>query len=184
MFDSANAPALAREPARSHASRRTPWAVLAGLALLAALVLLRTVVAAPVRVASASMLPTFAAGDVVLVSQRPPDLSGIDRGDLVTFPSPDDGRLALKRVIGLPGDSLVILDSELYVNDHRVPEPYVNHRLIDAYYSRTYKVPAGTVFVLGDNRGNSVDSRDYGPLPADSLHGRVLFRLWPVIGSN
>ena len=184
MSDAANAPALAREPARSHVSRRTPWAVLAGLALLVALVLLRTVVAAPVRVASASMLPTFAAGDVVLVSQRPPDLSDIARGDLVTFRSPEDGRLALKRVIGLPGDSLVILDSELYVNDHRVPEPYVNHRLIDAYYSRTYEVPTGTVFVLGDNRGNSVDSRDYGPLPADSLHGRVLFRLWPVIGSN
>jgi signal peptidase I len=184
MSEPANAPALAREPARSAVSRRKVWAVLAGLALLVALVLMRSVVAAPVRVASASMLPTFAAGDVVLVSQRPPDLADIARGDLVTFRSPEDGRLALKRVIGLPGDSLVIRDSELYVNDHRVREPYVNHRLIDAYYSRTYTVPAGTVFVLGDNRGNSVDSRDYGPLAADSLHGRVLCRLWPVTRSS
>jgi signal peptidase I len=184
MADFAIAPANPREPARSHASRRRLLAVLVCLALLAAVLLLRTTVVAPVRVASASMLPTYAAGDVVLVSQRSPDLSDIDRGDVITFHSPEDGHSALKRVIGLPGDSLVILDSELYVNDRLIPEPYVNHRLIDGYYSRTYTVPAGTVFVLGDNRGNSVDSRDYGPIPADTLLGRAVFRLWPVIRSR
>jgi signal peptidase I len=130
------------------------------------------------------MLPTYAAGDVVLASQRPPNLADLHRGDLVTFRSPEDGHSALKRVIGLPGDTLVILDSELYVNHRHVAEPYVDHALIDAYYSRTYRVPAGTVFVLGDNRGNSVDSRDYGPVPADALLGRALFRVWPVIRSS
>jgi signal peptidase I len=181
MHDSTNAPVRPREPARSPVARRRLLAVLVGLALLAALVLVRATLIAPVRVASASMLPTYAAGDVVLVSRRSPDLSDIDRKDLVTFRSPDDGHSALKRVIGLPGDSLVILDSVLYVNGHVVAEPYVNHRLIDGYYSRTYTVPAGTVFVLGDNRGNSVDSRDYGPIPADALQGRAVFRLWPVV---
>jgi signal peptidase I len=184
MADFAIAPANPREPAHSHASRRRLLAVPVGLALLAALLLVRTTVVAPVRVASASMLPTYAAGDVVLVSQRSPDLSDIDRGDVITFRSPEDGHSALKRVIGLPGDSLVILDSQLYVNDRLIPEPYVNHRLSDGYYSRTYTVPAGSVFVLGDNRGNSVDSRDYGPIPADTLLGRAVFRLWPVIRSH
>lgn len=183
MNDFMNAPTRPREPARSLVSRRL-LAVLAGLVLLAALVLVRATLAAPVRVASASMLPTYAVGDVVLVSRRPPSLSDINRGDLVTFRSPENGRSALKRVIGLPGDSLVIKDAELYVNGHTVAEPYVDHELIDGYYSRTYRVPAGTVFVLGDNRGNSVDSRDYGPISADALLGRAVFRLWPVIRSS
>jgi len=183
MADFAVAPDRTQEPG-AHAARRRLLAFLVGLALLAALVLVRATVIAPVRVASASMLPTYAAGDAVLVSQRPPDLSDIDRGDLITFRSPEDGDTALKRVIGLPGDSLVILDSELYVNQRLVREPYVDHRLIDGYYSRTYTVPAGTVFVLGDNRGNSIDSRDYGPIPADTLLGRAVFRLWPLIRSN
>jgi signal peptidase I len=181
MIGLASAPARSLEPARSHALRRRATTVLVGLAVLASLALLRVTVAEPVRVASASMVPTYAAGDVVLVSRHPPDLSDIERGDLVTFRSPEDGHSALKRVIGLPGDSLVVLDSYLYVNGHRVAEPYVDHRLIDAYYSRTYKVSTGTVFVLGDNRGNSVDSRDYGPIPADALLGRAVFRLWPVV---
>lgn len=153
--------------------------MLVAVAVLAALLLVRTTLVAPVRVASASMLPTYAAGDVVLVSRRPPDLPDLDRGDLVTFRSPADGRSTLKRVVGLPGDRLVILDSRLFVNGRRVAEPQVDHRLIDGYYSRTYTVPTGTVFVLGDNRGNSVDSRDYGAVPADELLGRVLLAVRP-----
>ena len=121
------------------------------------------------RVSSASMVPTYSPGDVVLVTQRPPDLADLERGDLVTFRSPEDGRRALKRVIGLPGEAVVIKDSELYVDDRVVDEAYVDHALIDGYYSRTYTVPAGSVFLLGDNRGNSVDSRDYGPVPARDL---------------
>ena len=145
------------------------------------LLLVRATVATPVRVASASMEPTFGAGNVVLVSQQAPDLGDLDHGDLVTFVSPEDGRRTIKRVIGLPGDSVVIKDSVLYVNDGVVDEPYVDHALIDAYYSRTYRVPDGKVFLLGDNRGNSVDSRDYGAVPAGDLLGRVIVRMWPLV---
>jgi signal peptidase I len=151
------------------------------LLVLGVLLLLRATVATPVRVSSASMEPTFAAGDTVLVSQQRPELDDLDRGDLVTFVSPEDDRRAVKRVVGLPGDSLVIKDSVLYVNDRAVDEPYVDHALIDAYYSRTFTVPEGRVFLLGDNRGNSVDSRDYGAVPVDDLLGRVVVRLWPVV---
>ena len=88
MHDSTNAPVRPREPARSLVSRRRLLAVLVGLALLAALVLVRATLVAPVRVASASMLPTYAAGDVVLVSRRSPDLSDIDRGISSPFEAP------------------------------------------------------------------------------------------------
>lgn len=160
--------------------RRTRTAVLL-LVLVGLVVLLRATVAVPVRISSGSMDPTLRAGDVVSVSRNHPDLEGLHRGDLVTFRSPQDGARALKRVIGLPGDSLVIKDAVLYVDGRAVPEPYVDHEMIDGYYSRTYTVPDGRVFVLGDNRGNSVDSRDYGPIAVGELLGKVLFRVWPVI---
>ena len=152
--------------------------------VVAVLLALRATVATPVRVSSESMEPTLGVGNVVLVSQQPPELDALERGDLVTFTSPEDGRRTVKRVVGLPGDSVVIKDSVLFVNDRVVDEPYVDHALIDAYYSRTYTVPEETVFLLGDNRGNSIDSRDYGPVPVDDLLGRVLVRLWPVFRLN
>jgi signal peptidase I len=164
----------------ARARRRTTTLVLLLVVLVGLVVLLRATVAIPVRISSASMSPTLQAGDVVQVSRVRPDLSGLRHGDLVTFRNPQDGERAIKRVVGLPGDTLVIKDGVLYVDGKAVKEPYVDHELIDGYYSRTFSVPEGRVFLLGDNRGNSLDSRDYGPVPADDLLGTVLFRVWPI----
>ena len=142
--------------------RRSVVLAVLGVLVLVAVVLVRTTVAVPVRIDSASMVPTYAEGDVVLVSRSAPRLADLHRGDLVTFRMPPNGDRALKRIVGLPGDSVVILDGQLYVNDAVVEEPYVDHDLIDGYYSRTFHVPDETVLLFGDNRGNSVDSRDYG----------------------
>jgi len=152
------------------------------LLAVTAVVVLRATVVVPVRVASASMEPTYSAGDVVVVSRHAPEVSDLRFGDLVTFRDPSTGDRALKRVIGLPGQSLVVLDSVLHVDGNPVREPWVDHALIDGYYSRTFVVPPDTVFVMGDNRGNSVDSRDYGPVRGDDLLGRVLVRVWPLGG--
>ena len=149
--------------------------------LVALLVVLRSTVAGPVRISSNSMLPTLGPGDVVLVTPRQVGLEQLRHGDLITFRSPLDGERALKRVVGLPGDSVVIKDAVLHVNDRPVAEPYVDHELIDAYYSRTYVVPDHAVFVLGDHRSNSTDSRDYGAIDVDDVSGRVLLRLWPLL---
>jgi signal peptidase I len=149
--------------------------------LLVALVVVRATLVTPMRIASASMVPTFQAGDVVLVTRGQPELSELSRGDLVVFGGPEAGRHMIKRVLGLPGDVLVIRDSRLFVNERRVREPYVDHELIDGYYSPTYELMEGEVFVLGDNRGNSIDSRDYGAVPVDELEGRVLLRVWPPV---
>jgi signal peptidase I len=165
-------------------ARRRVVAVAAAALAVVGLLVFRLTVAAPVRVSSASMLPTLRAGDVVLVSRTAPDIEELHRGDLVTFLSPQNGRRALKRVLGLPGDELVILDSVLHVNKRAVREPYVDHAAIDGYYSRTYTVPDGMVFLLGDNRGNSVDSRDYGPIGQERLLGKVVVRMWPPRGDG
>ena len=159
-------------------SRRTTTVVLLALTV-GAVVLGRMLVAVPVQVESASMQPTFQPGDVVLVSRQAPRLADLHRGDLVTFRDPVHRQRTLKRVAGLAGDELVVLDGRLHVNGVTVREPYVDHDLVDGYYSQTFRVPDGTVFLLGDNRGNSVDSRDYGPVPAQELLGRVVTRVWP-----
>ena len=166
------------------AARAWPYGARAGAALALAVVLVggvRSGTATPVRISSSSMLPTLAPGDVVLVSQSGASLPDLERGDLVTFASPADGDRALKRVVGLPGDRVVVKDAVLYVDDRPVAEPYVDHERIDGYYSRTYSVPPGSFFVMGDNRGNSTDSRDYGPVPEASLQARVLLRVWPPV---
>jgi len=156
------------------------WPVLVVLLVTAGVPTLRDQVAVPVRVGSSSMLPTLAAGDVVLL-RHGLAAGEIERGDIVRFSSPTGSGPALKRVLGLPGDSLVVLDSVLHRDGIPVPEPYVDHAAVDGDYSRTFEVPPGTVFVLGDNRGNSEDSRDYGPIPLDEVDGEVILRLWPAV---
>ncbi len=178
-------------PQPSQAEKRLPPALLTprrvrgwlALALLVGgLALLRATLVVPVRVDSASMMPTLAPGDIVLVSRTPPAVADLDHGDLVVFRGPGVGGRTLKRVVGLPGDTLVVLDGRLFVDEEPVTEPYVDHALVDGDYSRTFTVPDGSVFVLGDNRGNSIDSRDYGPVSGDELVGRALWRIWPLGG--
>jgi signal peptidase I len=157
--------------------QRVRWG-LGALALVAVVVGLRMFVVAPVRVTGDSMEPTLRGGQVVLVDKL--DTDGLSRGDLVVFHSPGDGTSAVKRVIGIPGDRVVIRDAVLSVNDREVQEPYVDPASIDGLYTPTTTVPEGRIFVLGDNRGHSIDSRNHGPVELDEVQGRVVVRLWPL----
>lgn len=168
-------------PAR-RPDRRSPvpghrHAIAAGLVLLLVLLVVRATLVVPVRVSSASMLPTFEAGDVILVSRLAPDVEELARGDLVVFRDPAGGR-TLKRVVGLPGERVAILDGVLHVDGEPQEEAWVTDPL-DGYFTRALTAGEGEVVVLGDNRGNSIDSRDYGPVTEEDLLGRVLVRLWP-----
>jgi len=145
---------------------------------LTALVLLglRAEVVEPVRVAGGSMEPTLHKGQVVVVNKRDRTPA---RGDLITFRSPQDGELMLKRVVGLGGDVVDIRDAILFVNDVQVSEPYVDHESIDALYYGPVTVAAGSVLVMGDARANSIDSRTYGDVPLQDVTGTAVVRLWP-----
>ncbi len=157
---------------------RTRWRLGLGVLLgfLVATAACRAVVAEPLRVSSLSMEPTLHQGDEVLV--RKFGLGGLRRGDLVTFVSPQDGELALKRVIGLPGDEVAIRDGVLSVGERVVTEPFVDPEAMDAVYYGPIRVPAGSVLLFGDNRENSIDSRTYGPVPRSRLRARVVAKLW------
>jgi signal peptidase I len=150
------------------------------LVVVLALVLARGLLAEPFRIDSGSMLPTLQAGDQVLVDKRAYRGGTLPRrGDLVVFHAPRTGDVTLKRAVGLPGDTVAIEDGVLVVNGRRQTEPYADPDAIDSVYFGPARVRAGTVFVMGDNRADSIDSRDYGAVPRGDLMGRVRVRLWP-----
>ena len=98
---------------------------------------------------------------------------------LRAFRGVGDG-VMIKRAVGLPGDTVAVRDGVLHVNGGRVAEPYVNYELNDSNYFGPERVPEGSVFVMGDHRENSRDSREFGPVRREDLIGRVLLRVWPV----
>jgi signal peptidase I len=91
--------------------------------------------------------------------------------------------LLVKRVVGVGGDRVGLEDGELVVNGATVAEPYVNHRLLDGVYFGPVTVPAGRLFVMGDNRTDSTDSRSFGPVGGDAVVGRVVGRIFPDPGA-
>ncbi len=105
-------------------------------------------------------------------------VNSVQDNDIVTFTSPEDGAPTIKRVVGTAGQTVVIKDAELYVDGQKVDEPYVDHASIDGVYTPTVTVPDGMVFVMGDHREMSIDSRVYGPIPTSSIDGRLLWKLW------
>jgi len=133
----------------------------------------RTFVLTPVGVEGSSMVPTVQDGDVVLVARTATRTEALRRGDLVVFHDPDGG-LSVKRVLGLPGERVAMLDARLTIDEQPLDEPYVDLSRIDGTYLGQVVVPDDSVFVLGDNRSRSTDSREYGPVRESALLGRVL----------
>jgi signal peptidase I len=150
------------------------------LLLVAVLAVLRLAVAEPFRIRSESMLPTLHSGDQVLVDKRAYGHVGSERrGDLAVLRAPRSGQILLKRIVAVAGDTVAIEDGLLYVDGRRRIEPYVDQRAIDGLYFGPVRVPQGAVFVLGDNRANSEDSRAFGAVATGRLIGRVSARVWP-----
>ena len=174
----ADAPASASTAGQAEATRRRrPSGVAVGFALIAALVLVRIFVAEPFRIPSQSMEPTLRPGDQTLVNKLSGDAP--DRGDLVAFHAPRTGEILLKRVVAVGGDTVGLEDGVLVVDGRQVREPYADPKAIDSVYFGPVKVRPGTIFVMGDNRANSDDSRDFGAVPTDRIIGRAVARVWP-----
>jgi signal peptidase I len=172
-----------REHGRRSATRRTllelPIILLISFALVFGFV--RPVIAAPFYVGSGSMVPTLMVWDRILINKLAYDFAEPQRGDIVLFESPEGEKDPLiKRVVGVPGDTIEIRAGALYVNGRLQKEPYVNNDLrnLQSPYGPT-EVPERHYFMMGDNRGNSADSRFFGPVPQRNLIGEALFRFWP-----
>lgn len=132
-------------------------------------------------VQGSSMEPSLYDGERLLVDKVTYRFREPRRGEVVVFGYPKDPRRKfIKRVIGLPGDVIEIRDRTLHVNGVPVVEDYIRGPMYQPF--GPYTVPEGTVWVLGDNRNNSEDSRfaDVGPVPFERLVGRALFVYWPL----
>jgi signal peptidase I len=128
-------------------------------------------------VASNSMSPSLNPGERVLVNKLAFKYSEPDRGEIVFYKSPDADTDQLQRVIGLPGDIIEVKDGVVYANKVPLREPYVKNP--PRYTILPYQVPAGTYFILGDNRSNRDDSSIGWTVPREKILGRVWIYTWP-----
>jgi signal peptidase I len=148
-----------------------------GLALI--LFLAINFVSARIRVDGQSMEPSFHDGDYVIVNRLAYRNGEYKRGDVVVFPYPLDREDDfIKRVIGLPGDRIAIQGGDVYVNGEVIQEDYLAEPTFGN--EPEFVVPEGHVYVMGDNRNDSSDSRVWGALSEDEIIGKAIFRYWPI----
>ena len=157
--------------------RRFTLDIVETLALAVVLFLGINAVSARVRVDGFSMRPTLQDGEFVLVSKLNYKFGAVQRGDIIVFHFPMDPKQELiKRVIGLPGDHISVNSGNVTVNGQVLNEPYI---AAAPTYAGEWDVPAGQLFVLGDNRNDSSDSHAWGLLPSENLVGKAVVIYWP-----
>ena len=196
-----------QSPGRRRSSKKSgsgwmefPLILIVAFALV--FLVVRPYVAEAFYIPSESMVPTLEVGDRVLVNKFIYRFTEPERQDVVVFKTPEginnsvDGNLIartagwfqgrrderqdlIKRVVALPGDTIAVRDGNLFVNGERQNEPYLNEELPDGSFFQQATVPQGKVFVMGDNRTNSRDSRFIGPIPKENIEGEAFLRFWP-----
>lgn len=160
-------------------------------------VLLRTFVVATYSIPSGSMEPTLQIGDRIVVDKLSYHLHGVGTGDIIVFSTPPLEDCAgppvadlVKRVIALPGQTISLTGGRVFIDGRVLPEPWLTPQMrTDTYpgpataaYSlhHAYKVPTGDVYVMGDNRTESCDSRYWGPVRESTIVGKADIRIWPL----
>lgn len=129
---------------------------------------------------SESMVPTLEVGDRVLANKFIYRFTDPERGDIVVFRSVEgNDEELIKRVVGVPGDTISVQNGRLYVNNKLQKEPYVNKDLPDRSFFPPTKVPKNHIWAMGDNRANSADSRVFGPVPEENIEGEAFLLFWP-----
>ncbi|MFX3674126.1 MAG: signal peptidase I [Paenisporosarcina sp.] len=153
--------------------------------------LIRYLLFTPIVVEGESMMPTLENGERMIVNKIGYEIGKPDRFDIVVFHATEK-KDYIKRVIGLPGDHVAYKDDQLFVNGDAIPEPYLDKykaeitsgTLTENFtleeYTQMSVIPEGYVFVMGDNRLNSTDSRTIGVVPMDEIIGSTSVIFWPL----
>jgi signal peptidase I len=170
---------------------RSPWLLWTRDIIICLIVVLlfRANVAEANYIPSPSMEPTLHESDRIIVEKLSKHWRPLERGDLVVFHPPLEGHERerwIKRVVGLPGETIEIIRGTVYANGEKLDEPYVQGKssFIEPPITLAKDDPftrdnESEYFLLGDNRRNSRDSRVWGPCPAENIIGRAVFRYWP-----
>ncbi len=155
------------------------WVISLSVAVGVAL-LFQTYVYAQSEVHNVSMQKTLVAGQRLIEDKWSYRFHEPQQGDIVIINGPESEVRLIKRVIGLPGDVISFHDGQVYVNDVLLEESYVFGKTFPGKLAMPLTVPEGEVFVMGDNREHSLDSRDLGPIALSSIEGKAVFRIWPL----
>jgi signal peptidase I len=183
----ASQPRETRTPAQLRTRVVLEWVAVAVAALLVAF-LVRTYVVQTFYIPSASMEPTLQIGDRIIVSKLSYDFHAVHRGDIVVFHAPPkestvcadpEVKDLVKRVIGLPGETISSRGNTVLINGKPLAEPWFPAVDLGPPI-RTQVIPKDQYFVMGDNRPNSCDSRMWGTLPGANIIGHVVLRVWPL----
>ena len=135
----------------------------------------------PVKVEGTSMAPTIANEERIFINKFVYDFEPIRRGDVVVFWYPlNPSKSFIKRVIGLPGDTVAIEKGHVYIDGRELSEPYVLPRYFDDASYAPVHVPKNDYYVMGDHRDSSDDSRVFGPVPRHDIYGKAVFAYWPI----
>lgn len=208
MADSIARPAQGAESATGVLRGLVEIPIIVGLAV-AIVVVLRALVVQPFYIPSASMVPQLRINDKILVSRISYHVHGVHRGDLIVFAEPPGAKLEspgstspgglagawhavgerlglvprtdelVKRVIGLPGETVEAHGNHVYVNHRMLVEPYLPPDVVTTDFA-PQTVPKGMLWVMGDNRQDSEDSRYFGPIRERTIVGRAVVRIWPL----
>ena len=176
-------PPVVQRSKRSSTRSVVEWVAVVGGALVVALVI-RAFFLAAFYIPSESMVPTLEKGDRVLVNKLSYKLHDVHRGDVVVFErppnEPDNGiKDLIKRVVALPGETIEVRDCKVLINGNPLQEPYVK-QWTRTCTSAPKTVGDNEVFVMGDNRDDSQDSRFFGPISQDLIVGRAFVVVWPL----
>lgn len=135
----------------------------------------------PFIVPTPSMEPTLLVGDKVIVNKLAYKWTTIKRGNIIVFHSSVVGKDLVKRAIALEGDEITLTDNgDIYINGEKLAEDYLPEDYNITYSNQTLTVEEGKVFVMGDNRNDSYDSRYFGPISEEEIFGRVIFIYLPL----
>jgi signal peptidase I len=135
----------------------------------------------PVKVEGTSMLPGLEDQERIFINKFVYKFEPIERGDVVVFRYPrDPSKSYIKRVIGMPGDTIRIERGRVYVNGKRLSESYVPYEFVDKTSYPDITVPPHSYYVLGDHRSMSNDSREFGPVDQEYIFGKAVFVYWPM----
>ena len=130
------------------------------------------------KVKGDSMLPSLQSGQYLLINKVVYSFSSQHRGEVVVFHPPVNSEdVYIKRIIGLPGETIEITRGKVYINGEPLDEPYIEEEAVYDY--PPYLIPPGHYFVLGDNRNGSSDSRRWGPVPEENIIGKAWLCYWP-----
>lgn len=144
-----------------------------------------TFLAFPEIVVGTSMEPNLSQGERLLVERITPRLGNLKRNDIIIFNPPGNNNIDyVKRIIGMPGEVVLIKDCALYLiengSETKLIEDYLPLGTCTAGENKAVQIPQDSFFVLGDNRTHSADSRFFGPLKKDRVSGKVFLRFWPI----